>query len=103
MDGFSYVCSIQNYKSKKKIQRRFLYRCTKLFISSEADAGGATEEMITNKKQTAAAIKAAVDQADRAIKRLAVKKIKRRNEIRNEEEFKIMKEWLTKKEKQWLK
>ena len=54
--------------------------------------------MITNKKQTAAAIKAAVDQADRAIKRLAVKKIKRRNKIRNEEEFKIMKEWVTKKE-----
>ena len=54
--------------------------------------------MITNKKQTTAAIKAAVDQADRAIKRLAVKKIKRRNKIRNEEEFKIMKEWVTKKE-----
>ena len=54
--------------------------------------------MITNKKQTAVAIKAAVDQADRAIKRLAVKKIKRRNKIRNEEEFKIMKEWVTKKE-----
>ena len=54
--------------------------------------------MITNKKQTAAAIKAAVDQADSSIKRLAVKRIKRRNEIRNEEEFKIMKEWVTKKE-----
>ena len=54
--------------------------------------------MITNKKQTAAAIKAAIGQADRAIKRLAVKKIKRRNKIRNEEEFKIMKEWVTKKE-----
>ena len=97
MDGFSYVCSIQNYKSKKKIQGRFLHRCTKLFISGEADAGGTTEEMITNKKQTAAAIKAAVDQAEK------VKKIKRRNEIRNEDEFNTLKEWVTKKEKQWLK
>ena len=59
--------------------------------------------MITNKKQTAAAIKAAVDQADRAIKRLAVKKIKRRNEIRNETEFNKLKEWVTKKENRWLK
>ena len=53
--------------------------------------------MITNKKQTAAAIKAAVDQATKA------KKIKRRNEIRNEDEFNTLKEWVTKKEKQWLK
>ena len=53
--------------------------------------------MITNKKQTAAAIKAAVDQADRAIKRLAVKKIKRRKEIRNEDEFNTLKEWVTKR------
>ena len=66
MDGFSYVCAIKNYKSKKKIQRRFIYRFTKLFIASEADAGAGSEEMsdlITNKKQTAGAIKAAVDQA----------------------------------------
>ena len=53
--------------------------------------------MITNKKQTAAAIKAAVDQAEK------VKKIKRRNEIKNEDEFNTLKEWLQKKEKQWLK
>ena len=49
-------------------------------------------DLITNKKQTAGAIKAAVDQAKK------VKEIKRRNEIRNEEEFNIMKEWVTKKE-----
>ena len=53
--------------------------------------------MITNKKQTAAAIKAAVDKA------AEVKKIKRRNKIRNEDEFNTLKEWVTKKEKQWLK
>ena len=45
MDGLSYVCAIKNYKSKKKIQRRFLYRFTKLFVSGKADAGGTTEEM----------------------------------------------------------
>ena len=48
--------------------------------------------MIINKKETAAAIKAAVDQAEE------VKKIKRRNEIRNEDEFNTLKEWETKKE-----
>ena len=53
--------------------------------------------MITNKKQTAAAIKAAVDKA------AEVKKIKRRNKIRNEDEFNTLKEWVTKKEKQWVK
>ena len=49
--------------------------------------------MITNKKQTAAAIKAAVDQANE------IQKIKRRKEIRNETEFNTLKEWVTKKEK----
>ena len=97
MDGCSYVCSVKNYKSKKKIQRRFIYRFTKLFIASEADAGAGSKEMITNKRQTAGAIKAAVDQAEK------VKKIKRRNEIRNEDEFNTLKDWVTKKEKQWLK
>ena len=53
--------------------------------------------MITNKKQTAAAIKAAVDKA------AEVKKIKRRNKIRNETEFNTLKEWVTKMEKQWVK
>ena len=53
--------------------------------------------MITNKKQTAGAIRAAVEQAEK------VKKIKRSNEIQNEDEFNTLKEWVTKKEKQWLK
>jgi hypothetical protein len=53
--------------------------------------------MITNKKQTAVAIKAAVDKA------AEVKKIKRRNKIRNETEFNLVKEWVQKKEKQWLR
>lgn len=76
--------------------------------------------MITNKKQTTGAIKAAVDQAKKVRpleytikkgnsfkkridtywkKQKELKAIKRRNEIRNEEEFNIMKEWVTKKEK----
>ena len=49
-------------------------------------------DLITNKKQTAAAIKAAVDHSEK------VKKIKRRNEIRNEDEFNTLKKWVTKKE-----
>ena len=53
--------------------------------------------MITNKKETRRAIKAAVDQAKK------VTKIKRRKEIRNETEFDVLKEWVTKKEEQWLK
>ena len=53
--------------------------------------------MITNKKQTAAAIKAAVDQEEK------VKEIKIKNEIRNEDEFNKLKKWVQKKEKQWLK
>jgi len=72
--------------------------------------------MITNKKQTAAAIKAAVDQAKKVRpieytikkgnsfkkridaywkKQKEVKAIKRRNEIRNETEFNLLKEWVT--------
>ena len=52
---------------------------------------------MNNKKQTAAAIKAAVDQANE------IRKIKRRKEIRNETEFNTLKAWVTKKEEQWLK
>ena len=97
MAGITYVRCCKDDQVQKKIQGRFIYRFTKLFIASEADAGAVAKEMITNKKQTAAAIKAAVDQAEK------VKKIKRKNEIRNEEEFNTLKDWVTKKEKQWLK
>ena len=97
MDGFSYVCSIQNYKSKKKIQRRLVYRCTKLFISSETDAGAGAKEMITNKKQTAGAIKAAVDQAKKV--RPIEYTIKKGNSFKK----RIDAYWKKQKEKQWLK
>ena len=50
--------------------------------------------MIINKKQTEAAIKAAVNQA---------KEVKKRYEIKNEDEFNKLKKWVQKKEKQWLK
>ena len=68
-------------------------------------------DFITNKKQTVAAIKAAVDQAKkvRAIE-YTIKKgnsfkkridayWKRRNGIRNEAEFNALKKWVTEKEK----
>ena len=48
--------------------------------------------MITNKKETAAAIRAAVDQAAKVRKILARKE---RNKIRNETEFNLLKEWVT--------
>ena len=48
--------------------------------------------MITNKKQTAAAIKTAVDQAAKVKKILARKE---RNKIRNETEFNLVKQWVT--------
>ena len=54
-------------------------------------------------EQTKAAIKAAVDQYDKVHKGEEIKEIKRRNEIRNEAEFNLLKEWVQKKEKQWLK
>ena len=56
--------------------------------------------MITNKKETAAAIKAAVDKAAEVKKILARKE---RNKIRNETEFNTLKEGVTKMEKQWVK
>ena len=59
--------------------------------------------LFTNEKQTKAAIKAAVDQYDKVHKGEEIKEIKRRNEIRNEAEFNLLKEWVQKKEKQWLK
>ena len=60
--------------------------------------------MIINKKQTAAAIKAAVDQYDKVHKKdKEINAIKRRNEIRNESEFNLLKKWVQKKEKQWLR
>ena len=58
----------------------------------------------TNRKETKAAIKAAVDQYDKVhAKDKKIKAIKRRNEIRNEAEFNLLKNWVQKKEKQWLK
>ena len=48
--------------------------------------------MITNKKETAAAIKAAVDKAAEVKKILARKE---RNKIRNETEFNLVKQWVT--------
>ena len=56
--------------------------------------------MITNKKQTAAAIKAAVDKAAEVKKILARKEI---NKIRNETEFNLLKEWVTDYTKRNLK
>jgi len=72
-------------------------------------------DLITNKKQTAAAIKAAVDQAEKVRPiEYTIKKgnsfknridayWKRRNEIRNEDEFNTLKKRITKKANEWLK
>ena len=49
-------------------------------------------DVITNKKQTVAAIRAAVDQAAKVKKILARKES---NKIRNETEFNLVKEWVT--------
>ena len=71
--------------------------------------------MITNKRETVKAIKAAVDQAKKvrpieytikkgnSFKKRIDAYWKKRNEIRNEAEFNKLKSWVTKKEKQWLK
>ena len=56
--------------------------------------------MITNKKETTAAIRAAVDQAAKVRKILARKE---RNKIRNEAEFNLLKEWVTDYTKRNLK
>ena len=57
-------------------------------------------DVITNKKQTVAAIRAAVDQAAKVKKILARKE---RNKIRNETEFNLLKEWVTDYTKRNLK
>ena len=59
-----------------------------------------TNNFITNKKETAAAIKAAVDQANKVKK---LEEIKVRNEKRNELEFKALINWKKDFEKRWLK
>ena len=59
-----------------------------------------TNNFITNKKETAAAIKAAVDQANKVKK---LEEIKVRNEKRNQLEFEALINWKKDFEKRWLK
>ena len=59
-----------------------------------------TNNFITNKKETAAAIKAAGDQANKVKK---LEEIKVRNEKRNELEFEALINWKKDFEKRWLK